>query len=300
MILVNENDISDRITASQGTRTFTSDFHLTSLQVSKERAVMRADLHDKLCNRSGAASLGMLTTVVDIVTSSPALATCAPDWTATQDLTLHASGWLTEGPVVVDANLIRIGKKTVHVRADVYDGRGITDLERLVSAIDDGEAGGLRAAARSLVTFARLPRSAAVNSEDYNPGDWIGTVREYTLAHIDDDIYTRLGMRILDARRGVLELELTPFVANMIGTIQGGAQALLAEHAAHTVRPDLVATDFQAHYLSQVKRGPARSYVSVVREATDHAVLDVRLVDAGADEQVLALTTVTMQRPPGH
>ncbi|MEU5842267.1 PaaI family thioesterase [Rhodococcus sp. NPDC047139] len=293
---MNENDISANSSmVTTGHYTFTADFGLTSLQVSKERAVMRADLPDELRNRAGAAALGVLTTVVDIVTSTPALAACSPDWTATQDLAIYAAEPLTEGPIVVDARLMRIGKKTVHVTAEIFDGGGITDLEELVAAIDDRA---LRPAGRSLVTFARLPRSAAADSDYYNPGEWVGTVREYTKHPVDKDIYARLGMRTLDSRKGILELDLTPFVANMIGTIQGGAQALLAEHAAHTVRPDLVATDIQAHYLSQVKQGPARSQVTVVRESGDHAVLDVRLVDAGADDQVLALTTITLQRPP--
>lgn len=293
--LMSENSISasqgPSVTMSQ--HTFTADFGLTSLQVSKERAVMRVDLHDKLRNDAGAAALGMLTTVVDIVTSTPALAACSPDWTATQDLSIHTAEPLTEGPVVVDTHLVRIGKKTVHVAAEIFDGCGITDMGELVTALDDGA---LRPAGRGLVTFARLPRAAAAGSDHYNPGEWVGAIREYPSEHVEGSIYSRLAMRTLDAQTGVLELDLTPFVANMIGTIQGGAQALLAEHAAHTVLPGFVATDIQAHYLSQVKVGPARSHVTVVRETKDHAVVDVRLVDAGADDQVLALTTVTLQR----
>lgn len=138
--LMSENSISaslgPSVTMSQ--HTFTADFGLTSLQVSKERAVMRVDLHDKLRNDAGAAALGMLTTVVDIVTSTPALAACSPDWTATQDLSIHTAEPLTEGPVVVDTHLVRIGKKTVHVAAEIFDGCGITDMGELVTALDDG------------------------------------------------------------------------------------------------------------------------------------------------------------------
>lgn len=292
-----ENSIStsQRPSVSMNQRTFTADFGLTSLQLSKERAIMRADLHDKLRNDAGAAALGMLTTVVDIVTSTPPLAVCSPDWVATQDLSIHTAEPLTEGPIVVDTHLVRVGKKTVHVAAQIFDGRGSSGLEELVAALDDGA---LQPAGRGLVTFVRLPRAAAAGSGYYNPSEWVGAIHEFPREHIDGSIYSRLGMRTLDARAGVLELDLTPFVANMIGTIQGGAQALLAEHAAHTVLPGFVATDFQAHYLSQVKVGPARSHVTVVRETKDHAIVDVRLVDAGADDQVLALTTVTLRRLP--
>ena len=28
-----------------------------------------------------------------------------PDWTATQDLSVHGAGWLSEGPIVVETRL---------------------------------------------------------------------------------------------------------------------------------------------------------------------------------------------------
>lgn len=299
MIFVNENSISTNgsSTVVMSRHTFTADFGLTSLLVTKDRAVMRSDLTDKLRSHAGAASLGMVTTLVDIVTSSPALIAGAPDWTATQDLSIHAVSAITEGPVVVDCVLLRVGKKTVQVSADVYDGHGITDLHELTAAIDADVPDGPTLAARGIVTFARLPRAAAVDVDAYTPDQWVGTVREYPAEPVDGTIYSRLNMRTLDAAAGVLELDLTPFVANSIGTIQGGAQALLAEEAAHSMRPGLVATDIEVRYLSQVKQGPARSYGTVIRDGADHSVLNIRLVDAGADDQLLALMTVTLQRP---
>lgn len=277
--------------------TFTSDFGLVSLQLSSARSLMRADLTDKLRSHAGTASLGLLLTVMDYVTSDPALVAASPDWTATQDLSLHAVASVTEGPVVVDSNLVRAGKKVVVVSADVYDGHGRTDLRELAAAIDTGADGGPTLAARGLVTFARIPRSAAVGADQYTPDRWIGTIRERPSVPIDGSIYARLGIRVIDADAGVLELDRTPFVTNQIGTIMGGVQALLVEAAAHAMRPGLVATDMQIHYLSQLRTGPARSRGTVVRDAPDHSVLSIELIDAGADDLLLALTTVILQRP---
>ena len=102
----------------------------------------------------------------------------------------------------------------------------------------------------------------------------------------------------MDAPAGVAELDRTPYVANSVGTINGGAQAVLIEVAAESVHPGFVATDMQLHYLSQVRVGPARTVTTVLRTAPDHAVVSVDLVDAGHDDQLLALATVTLQRPP--
>lgn len=293
-----ENAVSDAGAALRAIavpHTFVSDWGMASLQVTPERSLLRATLTDKLRTPAGTAVLGLLVTAVDVVTSDPALVACSPDWTATQNLSLHSAGWVTDGPVIVDSRLLRLGKKTVHVVADVYDGRGGADLAELARVIDGG---GLPRVAHGLVTFARLPRSAAPNSEAYNPDRWVGQLREHPGGPVEGGIYARLGLRVLDAEAGILELDRTPFVANSIGTIQGGAQALLAESAALAMRPGLVATDFEAHYLSQVRSGPARSYGTVLRDAPDHSVVSVRLVDAGADDQLLTLTTVVLQRPP--
>lgn len=282
--------------AAQAERThFGSDFDLVSMQVSRERSFMRAMVTDKLRSHAGSASLGFLTTLVDFVTSDPALVVVDPDWTATQNLTLHAVAPITQGPIIIDSRLVRAGKKTVIVSADVYDSRGITDL-REAAAIIDTARGGLSLAARSLVTFARLPRAAARDAESYTPSKWIGKLREHSGKPVDGTIYSRLDYRVLDAAAGVLELDKHPSVLNSIGTLQGGAQAIFVEAAAHAMRPDHVATDIQVHYLAQIGHGPARTYGTVIRDAADHCVLDIRIVDAGDGGRLLTLTTVTLQR----
>jgi acyl-coenzyme A thioesterase PaaI-like protein len=73
----------------------------------------------------------------------------------------------------------------------------------------------------------------------------------------------------------------------------------MIESAAEAMRPGTVATDMQIHYLAQVRSGPARTTGAVLRDAADHSVVTVRLTDAGDDDHVLALATVTL-RPAGR
>ena len=46
-----------------------------------------------------------------------------------------------------------------------------------------------------------------------------------------------MGLRTVDGLPGELELALTPYVVNSIGTINGGAQAVMIEAAAEALRP---------------------------------------------------------------
>jgi acyl-coenzyme A thioesterase PaaI-like protein len=279
-----------------------SDVDLVSTLVTTRRSLSRALLTDALRTPSGEVSLGLVVTLVDVGASDPALATCRPDWTATHDLSLYGAGWITEGPIVVDSQLVRVGKKMMIVESTVYDGHGIDDLESLRDAIDSGtgsESSAVSLAGSGLVTFVRLPGSAASGVDTYDPASWVGKVR-----HRQPDgppvgtMYERMGLTVLDAAGGVAELALTPYVSNSIGTINGGAQAVLIEAAAEAMRPGLVARDVQIHYLTQVKAGPARTIGTVLRDGPDHSVVRVAMVDAGNDDRLLSLATVTVQAPP--
>jgi acyl-coenzyme A thioesterase PaaI-like protein len=150
-----------------------------------------------------------------------------------------------------------------------------------------------------VITYARIPGAAAPGMDDYDPAGWVGEVRHSRArTPAAGTMYERMGLQTVDTRAGQLELARTPYVSNSIGTINGGALAVLAEAAAEALRPGMVATDMQIHYLSQVKAGPARTVGTVLRDAADHSVVTMQLVDAGNDDQLLAVATVTLQATP--
>jgi len=274
---------------------FAADLDAQTLLVEPGRCLVLAPVTDAVRAPGGVASLGMVVTLADFGASDPALVACAPDWTATQDLSLHGAGWVDEGPVLVDCRLVRVGKKVVVVSVDAYDGHGEHDLDALRSAVDQGRPGPTHAA-RGLVTFARLPRTAAHDMDDYDPARWLGRVRRRTTpSPADGTMYERMGLRVVDAAAGRVEQPRTAYVANSIGTINGGAQAVLAQVAAEGMCPGRTAVDMELHYLSQVKVGPARTVATVLRHTDDHSVVDVRLRDAGNADQLLAIATVGLR-----
>ena len=280
-------------------RSFVADMDATTLMPSAERCLVRAPLGDAIRSPSGAASMGALTTLVDVVASFPALAGCRPDWTATQGLSLHGAGRITRGPVFGDARLLRLGSRSVVVTCDFYDGCGAEDFAEVQAAIDRGAQGGAPPlAAKSLVTFARIPGSAAGDADDYDPRQWIGQTRKSGVAHPGPGrLRDWIGLETLDARAGSVEVEYRRYVTNMIGTVNGGAQSVLIETAAEAMCPGRIATDVEIHFLSQRRGGSMRSSGSVSRVARDHSVVTVELRDPTAPEQLLTLATVTLQDP---
>src|SRR6478735_9077392 len=135
-----------------------------------------------------------------------------------------------------------------------------------------------------------LPGHAAAGMDDHNPANWVGQVRHRGMDRAPEGtMFERMGLRVVDPGAGILELDRTSYVVNSLGTINGGALAVMIEAAAEAMRPGLVATDMTIHYLSQVRAGPARSIGAVSRDSADHSVVTVELVDAGHDDQVLSL-----------
>ncbi len=272
-----------------------TDLGPASLLTAADRCLVRAPLPDEIRAPGGTAPLGVLLALADIAACEPALLACDPDWTATQDMSLHGAGWLDVGPALLDCRLMRLGKKVVVVSVDVYDGLGQDDLPLLQKAVDAGE---LPHAGRGVVTFARLPRTAAraADAADFRPASWIGQVRERPAGRRrHDPLAERLQVRHVDPERGVLELPFSPYVSNSIGTVNGGAQAILLQLAAEGMRPGRAAVDAQVHFLAQLRQGPVRSTATVLRDTDDHTVVEVRLVDAGAQDHLLTLATVTLR-----
>lgn len=280
-----------------GAENFLLDLSPSNLLVTPERCLVSAALPEALRVAGGTASLGVLLGLADLGACEPAIVACDPDWTATQDMSLHGAGWYDKGPAVLDHRLLRVGKKVVVVRVDAYDAQGEQELQALPEAID---AGRLPHTGRGIVTFARLPRTAA-RAEDaagFTPRDWVGMLRERTGGWRSElPLVERIGARVLDPARGVLEMDHSPYVANSIGTVTGAVQAVLLQLAAEVVRPGRAAVDAQLHFLAQLRTGPVHTAVEVLRDSDDHSVVEVRLVDAGADDHLLTIGTITLRTP---
>ena len=271
------------------------DLDVTTEHLTAERSLSVAPVDGPVRNAAGAASIGFLAALFDTNAGLMALIAGRPKWTATLDLGLHATGWLTEGPAVLEGRLVRAGSNIVVIGADVYDGCGVGDLDELA-----GDTGRRPHVASGIATFTRIPARASAASGSLDPLGLVGTRRNLGPVVAPDPVPLgeRIGLRVIDAANGVVELHNHPYVQNSFGAINGGVLGMVFQAAAEGAVAGMVATDLQVHYLSQAKVGPARTSLDVLRRTADHAVCAIRAVDAGNDDVVLALATVTLQPPP--
>jgi acyl-coenzyme A thioesterase PaaI-like protein len=269
-----------------------SDLDITTEQTSATTTRSMSPLTDAVRDASGAGGLGYLVALVDVNTAMVGLCASAPDWTATSDLMLHESTPLVHGPTILESHLTRAGSRLVVVSVDIYDGNGLTDMDELTDPID------LTRVATGLVTFARVPASTSTASATWDPLSTIGVRR-----HLERDgelptapLLERIGLQVVDAADGVVELGNSPYVHNSRGRINGGVLGMVFQGAAEAAVPSYVGSDLHIHYLASARVGPIRTNTLVVREADGHVVCRVQALDAGADDLLVAQATVTLQR----
>jgi uncharacterized protein (TIGR00369 family) len=224
--------------------------------------------------------------VIDLAGAATALASAQPDWIATADLSFASGDPIVEGPIVVAARLVRAGSNVVVVRVDVGDGAGDDRVETM------------RPAGRGLMTFARIPGAASAVSGRVLPESTPKQSMALAGSGFRAPLLDQLGVRVKDAAGGVIEVDRTEYTRNSFGSINGGVIAIAAEAAAEALlmsqARSFEAVDISVTYLSQTRIGPARTAATFVRFDPHHAVVEVRLVDAGNDDQLLALSTVTL------
>jgi len=269
-----------------------SDLDITTEQLSATRARSLSPVTDAVRDASGAAGLGYLVALVDVNAAMVALCAAHPDWTATADLMLHEAAPLVHGPAVLESHLTRAGSRLIVVGIDIYDGDGVTDLDDLTDPISQ------RRVATGLVTFARVGAETSAASGVFDPLGGIGQRRHIEPADgpPTEPLLERCGLIVIDGPAGVVELPNSPYVHNSRGRINGGVLGMVFQGAAEAAVPGFVASDLHIHYLAGARTGPVRTSTVVVRDADDHVVCRVEAVDAGADDRVLALATVTLQR----
>jgi acyl-coenzyme A thioesterase PaaI-like protein len=261
------------------------DLRIVSERLALDHSVCSCPLSDYVRNAAGAAGLGLIVALTDISGATVSLAAASPDWPATADLAYQAIAPVTEGPVLADARLVRRGSRTIVVEVEVFDGLGSEDTAAA------------RPAGTGLMTFGRIPGSASAITID--PKQNMGrSSAARPDSHLSAPLLDEIGLRVIDANHGVVELAKNDYIRNSFGTINGGVMGMVMQGAAEAAceaRGRFVATDTQIHYLAQTKAGPLRTLTRTIRTATDHVVCRIRAVDSGNEDLVVALATVTLQ-----
>ncbi|MGI8795124.1 MAG: PaaI family thioesterase [Acidimicrobiia bacterium] len=227
----------------------------------------------------GTPSLGAVTTLVDALGGGMAIPAVLPNWIATADLTLH----LLPGPageaVEARGQVARAGRTTVVLEVELFD-------------VPSDAPRGL-----ATMTFSVIERAveAPVWERDTS------TVTRMTMAlpgsGFEGHMHEGLGLEVIDAPRGVVELPIGDFVLNSFRAVQGGAFGAVAGAAAEAALMEacgvpVEAVDLHLTYLELGRIGPLRTATTVLRSSPSEGAARVEIVDTGADDLLTTWATV--------
>jgi acyl-coenzyme A thioesterase PaaI-like protein len=232
------------------------------------------------CGSNGALRTGVLATLVDMTGGEAAVRAAHPSWVATSDLVLHVIRPVSQGVVCSRAGVLRKTRSTIVLEVEISQGEDLVGLATMTFAV--------------LEARSEVQRMGAGVDE---PRTDFGRPGTRLRAGVDEV----LGLRLLDASGGVVEQDLTPYVENSLGALQGGVVAVVLEVAAEALGRSLFGTgttalDLSINYLSLVKTGPARTRARVLRRRENEALVRVELRDAGGADRLCTVATAVVVR----
>lgn len=221
----------------------------------------------------GGLSAGPLMTVIDVLAGSLVGRVLAPDWMATAQLSLHLAHPPGTGEVVAEATVIRAGRTTVVVDVGLH------------GAGPDGTPFG-----EAMLTFVRLPRrdtTIDLSTFEVRYGERSSFATE--ASGLTRPFAEQVGVVVQDAPSGVVRVDVTDYVRNSFGAVNGGVVASVAVEAARAACRSLlgdgaVVADAVVHYLTQGRVGPLVTTSRVVRSDRCGALVRVEVADAGDPE----------------
>jgi acyl-coenzyme A thioesterase PaaI-like protein len=200
--------------------------------------------------------LGLLFTMADVVAGNPSTGILSPTIDLRLQLLKPAPG---AGEVLLEASPLKIGRR-------IWTGEVLCYGPDLF--------------ARSDYSFINSRLSGAPPHPGSRTGKPLPTPSF-------DELFQ---MRVRDG--GAIEMDAHEAVRNGVaGTIQGGAQATMAEVAAETAlacRGDYAVWDLSVRYLNTLKQGPAVACAQVLPGDDRHPVVRVVITDEGAGGRIVS------------
>lgn len=250
--------------------------------IDRDDAGARASLAivPEIGDATGRPRLGAVATLVDVVageTAIRAIRAILPGWTATSDLGLYVDELPMHGSIEATPRVLRSGRQTVI-------------LEVALRSVDEARELGF-----ATLGFAVLP----VRSDLQKSDQWADTPERHTEFALPDSGFRKpvldaIGLEFDPSDPGIARIDVSPYLRNSLGALQGGAVATVleasAEHrAAALLDGPLRVRSLAIHFLKLARVGPIRAEARPFSRSAGGLLLRVELFDEGAEDALLTV-----------
>lgn len=214
---------------------------------------------------------GALLTMADTVGGMCAGLAALPGWVVSTNLMLRTVPGAHVGPLTLDSRVLRAGRKAIVTQVEIRDA-------------GDGDA----CVADGVLT-------SAVLEPEGGPPDFPRPMQLVPPVS-DEPILPLLEFFSVGSHPDGVALPITDRVRNPWGILHGGATAVLVDAAGtHAIGEGSITADVALHFMRPGRVGPAVARPTVVGERADGHVVRVEVVDAGADDRVMAVAVTTVR-----
>ena len=227
----------------------------------------------------GVIRASVLVLVVDMMAGFVAEERCEGDWTFTTDLSLRAPARHVPERVEAHGESLRSGRGVVS--AGVHLRAGGADF------------------AYGVAGFIRLPRRPGDPPKPHLHED----AELLHLPPIQRPLVEEVGVEVIDASRGHVEVELADALRNPAGALQGAMASLIVETAGEALAEHhrgaaQILTDLDLRYLAMGREGPIYSNASWIG-GPEAAVMRVELRDRGNRDRLIVAALARTCDAPG-
>ena len=253
---------------------FLHDLAATVASTDERHTVVTHPLNSYLLDPSGAPSMGILGTIIDIAGGFAAIGIAEPDWVSTSNLDIHRLGRRAVDELSARTSVLRNGASRIILSVEVSG----TDSE------------GTHPVATATMSFAGLKRRRGTPTYKLRPGEqpkWLtGGPSRYSKL-----LFDQIGL--VDQGAGVVSLQLSTYVRNSSKVLQGGSTAILAEAGALSAARAQGAsapcvTDMMLRYLAPARVGPFVTDSTQPASDRNLKATNIRLLDSGAGNRLVA------------
>ena len=227
----------------------------------------------------GCVRISALVLMVDMGGGFSAHRAASPDWTFTSDLSLRVTARFAPTRIIGRTRVLRAGRGTM--------------MTEVVLRGDDEPLG---------LGYAGFNRQARREGDHPNPDIDEASRRWGRYKALDAPLFDTVGVHVLDAASGQVEVVLRDELRNPAGALQGAmvavcgeaaAEALLAHHGARRS----VVTDIDIRYLAMGRVGPIHSHARLLGAAPTDPIA-VELYDRGNDDRIISTMLLRATSPP--
>jgi acyl-coenzyme A thioesterase PaaI-like protein len=226
----------------------------------------------------GCVRISALVLMVDMGGGFSAHRAAFPDWTFTSDLSVRVAALPAPDLIVARTRVLRAGRGTMMTEVDL---RG------------DGAPLG--------VGYAGFNRQTRREGDHPNPDIDEAARRWGRYTPLDASLVDTVGVHVVDAAAGHVEMAMRDDLRNPAGALQGAMVAIVGEVAAETLLAHhgaarAVVTDIDIRYLSMGRIGPIYSRARLLGSSA-HDALAVELFDRGNDDRIISV--MLLRATPG-